>query len=345
MVTDAYGTPMYDIPPGAHIDARGRVVDAYNRDLGAKEDFSIDWARAGSAAESGPLTPEDRQRIAKANAETLGVQAGVGALAQLAQVGLSAIPTETDTRNAAKLEELRGREQRGELGLSANERQAAEAQALNPARALATEGRQRSADRLAAMGGTSLAAQSAVEAAANQASQEAAVRGGEAVMRANIEAEQRNRRELEQRTQYEANKQAQTIDRISQTLGDLATMGGKIAAAQVQSRAFTDDELRKLSTATDANNQPLYPEYAGMEPKDIRAKMSAQQSVERDFRKFKRDEEATKRRLEAMRKRSDDARKGGLFTGPKDEVDARGPSSEWLDYDPFSAAGAPYGGQ
>ena len=292
----------YDIPDYAFMDPNsGIVYDARSnppRVIGRREDYAIDMASVGSMAQSGPLTPGDRKRATEANVRELGVNAGIGGIAQLAQMGLGAIPTATDTRNKEKLDQLNEMERTGRMGLSADERALAESTMMNPVRTLATESRQRGEGQLAAMGNTSLAAQNAVRLANDQAVTNAAVRAGQEITRANIEAKRLQERELEQRTKDEAEKQAATLDRMSQTIGGLAKIGGRIAAAQVAKREPTDNELLTMARATGGDNKPLNPEYAGKSADEIRQMQKDEEKAARGLADIDRQREASKRKLE-----------------------------------------------
>lgn len=314
---------LYDIPPNAAI-VNGRVLAVRNgvtTDIGPKEDFALDYGVAGSAA-AGPLTPGDRRRISAANMRELGAVGGAGALAELAQVGLSAIPTATDTRNAEKLAELQAREKSGTLGLTAEEAAQAQSTLVNPARALAAESRERANAQLASMGNTSLAAQSAVRAAAEKTAQDAALRAGQAITQANIEARVRNTRELEQRTQTEADKQAATVNRIGATIGQLATMGGKIAAAQVGKRDMTEAELKTLATATDKDGTLVNPDLAAAKTDaERRGILETQDQAEREAEKEQR---RLQRERLRMRRLNQPTGATAMYQAPDDEMDLTG---------------------
>jgi hypothetical protein len=245
MAMQTYNGMEIDIPAGWQIMDDGSVVDAAGNPQGDYTAFPADASAASMVV--GPRTWGDIQRQSAANARELGVNAGIGTAGALAKLALEQSPTATDVRNDQKLAGLEEAERKGTLGLDAAERQQAEADLLNPARAEVTERRARTGDRLASMGNASLASQQAMEAADAQAAQRGLVAAGAEVNRANISERRADERELEERTQYKANQKSALLNSLGGAITDLAKMGGKIAAAQAGRTEPTDAQLDELT--------------------------------------------------------------------------------------------------
>jgi len=264
-------------PRGATV--RGDRVYLYGVDIGAMGDFDLtDAASQGD----GYRTWGDVQRQRAANAREVGWNAGIGAAGSLTQLALGAIPTATDARNADRLAALTAAEKAGRLGLSADERALAEATILNPVRTIATQANEATAMQMAAAPTASLASQAAARQANQRAAQDAAVKAGIAINAAEIQARKDQVQELEERTKDKAEQQAALISRGANIVGDLAKMGGKIAAAQAAKVEPSDAELLTMSKATTADGKtPAYPSYYNKAPDEIRTLWRQQQALER----------------------------------------------------------------
>lgn len=198
-------------------------------------------------------TPADIQRQQAEAWKTLGTQAGVGALLTAGQIGLSALPTVADTYNEAELARLEKLGQAGKLGLSAGQRQQAEATTMNPVRALASESQRRGEAFQASMGDSgNVATLERERQATKKAVSDAAVRAGIAINQADLEAEERQRMEMEQRRAYKAEREKKPFEMIGQALSALAPTLGKVAAGFAESRQPYDAELLAFAQQYDA---------------------------------------------------------------------------------------------
>lgn len=266
------------IPAGATIQ-NGRVVGSNGADLGDVSAFATDVSLLATPTQ--PRTWGDIQRQNAANARELGANAAVGGAGALAQLALSQIPTATDTRNAERLASLEAAEKAGNLGLTGDERAQVEADVLNPARAEAAQRQAQTGQRLASAGGASLATQQAMEAADAKAAQAGLIQAGAEMSRENLAKTAANEKELEERTQYQANKQSALYDQISQAVGDLAKMGGRVAAAQVSRTEPSDADLVAMSKQTKADGTAMYPAFVNKSPDEIRAIQKQQMALDR----------------------------------------------------------------
>lgn len=219
-------------------------------------------------------TPEDIKRQRAAAWGTLGAQTGIGAALTAAQIGLAAAPTVTDKTNDRELSRLRKLEKAGKLGLSAGERQQAEATLMNPVRAMATEGRERGEAFLASAGGGNVADLQRERAATKQAVTDAAVKAGIAIEDADLRAEQQQRTELEQRRAYKAERQKVPFEMVGQAIQSIAPTMGKVAAGFAESRAPYDAELLAYANARGKDGQLLHPGLKGLSVADLRAAWS-----------------------------------------------------------------------
>lgn len=268
------------LPAGASI--LGTRVILNGRDIGDLSEFdSGDYLDAATYGSNWTSAGDIRRQNA-ANAREVGVQAGIGALGTAAQLGIGAIPTATDARNAARIAALTDAESKGRLGLSADERQQAEATILNPARALARESEARTSQRLAGMGGASLASQVGMQAANAKAQQDAAVRAGIAINQANIDAKRQQTAELESRLKDKAEREGQNLDRLEGGLVDLARMGGKIAAAQVATRGPSDRDLLGMQSEKLADGSAAFPALQGKSVPEMREAQDAEAARRRE---------------------------------------------------------------
>ena len=203
---------------------------------------------------AGTTTAAGLQMANATLAKELAVNAGIAGALGAAQLGMSFIPTAQDERNKAQLAELERLEREGRLGLSGNERAQLTREMMNPVRALARESRLNTEAAQASMGNTTSVAN--VTRAAREERrdvQEAAGKAGAAIGRANLEKAAQQLQELEQRTAYQSNREADRIGMGMRTLSQVSPMLGQAAAAQVQVRQPTPDEIRKM-----------YPQLAGM---------------------------------------------------------------------------------
>lgn len=284
-----------DLPLGARIDGQF-VYGANNEILGRVSEYDTSPLLAGSPTND--WTWGDIKRQNARNAKEVGAVGAAGALASLAQIGLNEIPTTTDTRNADRTKVLQGMERTGTMGLTADERAQAEATVLTPARQLAREAQERTAARLASAPTSSLASQAAFAQANEKAAQDAAVKGGIAINQANIEAKARQTAELESRLREKGQQDADRRDQVIGAIGDIAKMGGKLAAAQVQQRGLSDKELAWASTATDEDGKPLYASFYGKAPDQMRAAMDRQKASDiYDIQQRHHDEMVAQRKM------------------------------------------------
>lgn len=252
-------------------DASGNpILDAYNKPV------KVNTA-GGTAAKYttgyNPIlaSPADVKAQRKEAWETVGAQSLVGAGLTAAQIGLAAIPTAADEHNEAELKKLTDLEKAGQLGLSAGQRQQAEATTMNPVRALATEGRQRGEAFLASGGGGDVAGMQRENIATKKAVSDAAVRAGIAINEADLAAEERQRLEMEQRREYKSGRQKQPFEMIGQALGAAAPVAGKVAAGFAQAREPYDAELLAFATAKDSKGNLLHPGWENASVADLRA--------------------------------------------------------------------------
>lgn len=250
--------------PGVFLDDDGQFVDEDGNAL--DNEAVLDLA----STPTNEWTWGDVRRQNERNAKEMGWQAGAGGLSSLAQVALGAIPTSTDTRNAERLAVLQEAESAGRLGLTADERSQLESQVLTPARQIARQAEEDTGRRLAAMPTASLATQQALQQANAKAAQDAAVKAGIAMGQANLDAKRQQQAELESRLKDKAEKEAATIDTISQSIGSLAALGGKIAAGQTQKRGLSDADLTYFATAKTDEGKPMYEGAYGKDPETIR---------------------------------------------------------------------------
>lgn len=271
------------------------LYDRNGNRLGLLSEFEADYTQVGSP--SNDWTYGDVKAQNARNAKELGFQAGAGALASLAQIGIGAIPTATSTRNEERLTELQQAEAAGRLGLSADERAQLEATLLTPARQMARQAEEETGKRLAAMPTASLATQQALQQANQKAAQQAAVQAGIEMGRANIEAKREQTAELESRLKDKAKQEARNIDTAIGAIGDIAKMGGRLAAAQTQVRDLSDKDIGYLTTAKTAEGKPLYEWAYGKDAATVRDAanrqkafdvMSAQKSAREMERKAKK---------------------------------------------------------
>lgn len=288
-----------DLPVGATINGTG-VFDADGRYLGTRDEFDV--SNILGASPTNDWTWGDVKRQNARNAQEVGAVGAAGALASLAQIGIGAIPTTTDTRNTKRIAELEGAEKAGKLGLTADERAQAEATVLTPARQLARQAQESTGSRLASAPTTSLASQAAFAQANQKAAQDAAVKGGIAINQANIEAKQRQVAELESRLRDKGEQDAARRDQVIGAIGDIAKMGGKLAAAQVQARGLSDKEIAYATSATGADGKPLYPAVYGMDPGEARGIMDKQKA--RDVYDAKQGYIEEQKRIKALKKQS-----------------------------------------
>lgn len=256
-------------------DASGRLIlDAYGKP------FKVDTA-GGLAAKYttgyNPVlaSPADVKAQRKEAWETVGAQSLVGGLLTAAQIGAAAMPTAADDFNEAELTKLTNLEKAGKLGLSAGQRQQAEATTMNPVRALATEGRQRGEAFLASGGGGDVAGMQRENIATKKAVTDAAVRAGIAINEADLAAEERQRLEMEQRREYKSGRQKQPFEMIGQALGAAAKDYGKVAAGFAQSREPYDAELLAFANAKDAKGNLLHPGWEDASVAALRTAWSA----------------------------------------------------------------------
>lgn len=194
--------------------------------------------------------------IARQRAEawkTLGLQTGVGAALTAAQIGLGALPTTADTYNEAELAKLEKLEKAGKLGLSAGQRQQAEATTMNPVRSFASESQRRGEAFQASMGdGGNVATLERERQATKKAVSDAAVRAGIAISQADLEAEERQRREMEERRAYKSEREKKPFEMIGQALAAIAPTMGKVAAGFAESREPYDSELLAFASRNPA---------------------------------------------------------------------------------------------
>lgn len=266
-----------DLPLGARIDGQF-VYGANDEILGRVSEYDTSPLLAGSPTND--WTWGDIKRQNQRNAKEVGAVGAAGALASLAQIGLNEIPTATDTRNADRTKVLQGMERTGTMGLTADERSQAEATVLTPARQLAREAQERTAARLASAPTSSLATQAAFAQANEKAAQDAAVKGGIAINQANIEAKARQTAELESRLREKGQQDADRRDQVIGAIGDIAKMGGKLAAAQVQQRGLSDKDVSFMSTAKNDDGSPKYPWAVGKSPEEIRRAAERQKAYD-----------------------------------------------------------------
>jgi hypothetical protein len=225
-----------------------------------------------SVAAMPPATPVSSASLEMANAamaKELAVNAGIAGAMGAAQLGMSFIPTAQDTRNKEELEKLERLEAQNKLGLSGAERRQLETELLNPARALARESRLNTEAAQASMGNSQSVAN--VTRAAREERrdvQDAAVKAGAIIGRTNLERADQQLRELEQRTAYQSNRAADRLGMGMRTLSQVAPMVGQAAAAQVQVREPTVEEI-----------VARYPQLAGMDPEEIKALYRSNQAA------------------------------------------------------------------
>lgn len=216
-------------------------------------------------------TPADIKRQQAEAWRTLGAQTGVGAALTAGQIALAAAPTAADTFNTAELKRLNKLEKAEKLGLSAGERQQAEATLMNPVRALATEGRERGEAFLSSAGGGNVADLQRERVATKKATADAAVKAGIAIEDADLRAEAAQRTEMEQRRAYKSERQKVPFEMVGQAIQSIAPTMGKVAAGFAESRAPYDAELLAYARAKGPDGKLLHPGWEDASVADLRS--------------------------------------------------------------------------
>lgn len=212
----------------------------------------------------------DMERQKKEAGITLGTQVGIEALGNVAQIALANKETTADLYNTAELKRLTGLEKAGKLGLSAGQRQQAEATVMNPVRAFATEGRQRGEAFLASGGGGDVASMERERLATKKATADAAVNAGIAISQADIEAEAAQRLEMEQRRAYASNREKQPFEMIGAALESMAPLLGKSIEGFATKREPYDAELLGYARERGPDGKYLRPGISTLNPEQLR---------------------------------------------------------------------------
>lgn len=213
---------------------------------------------------SGWTDPTELRAAQKQALGQAGVTAGIGAAAELGQLGLSFIPTPQDTYNKERLGELEGAERANHLGLTGAERQQAEHTLMDPVRSMATEERASAEGHLAGMGGASAADLARVRRESERRVNEAALQAGTEIERQNLAAAEAQRQEMEQRRSYESERQRGRIDQVGQMVEGLAKLAGPVLAEQPAFTKISDAQLRAMQSAKAPDGSPLYPGLTGL---------------------------------------------------------------------------------
>ena len=222
-------------------------------------------------------SPGDITRAQNAGAKQAGVAAGIGAAAQLGQLGLTFVNTAQDKKNKERLAELESTRK----GLSADERRVAEDTMMNPVRAMATESRQKNEASLAAMGGSSVADLTRVRRESERRVGEAGVQAGANIAKLDLDAAAAQRAEEESRRSYESSRARQRIEMLGQTLAKGAEMMGPVLASSAVKTAPQDADLVRMQGAKRGDGTPVYPGLQGLSLDQIRANWEAEQKGEK----------------------------------------------------------------
>lgn len=235
------------------------------------------FADYGAASPFGaPLTEADIKRLQnQANIE-FGTQAGIGLGLGAAQLGLSLYPTQADDDNKAKLAALQEREKRGELGLTAGERQRYERTLMDPVRAIAGEQTLAEEAAIAASGqGQSAANITRARREERKRLDEASIQAGQRIEEAHAAEAQREAMELSERLATEANRERERISMIGQTVAGLAAAAGKVVAAGARKTDITDGQIMQMIASRGKDGKPLYPGLHGKSIEEARALLRA----------------------------------------------------------------------
>jgi hypothetical protein len=246
----------------------GYKLDASGNRVWVDDDNFITKAPASHAFMGGDPVAYDPAAIGQAQRQGVreaGVAAGIGALGEAAQFGLSFVQTAQDRRNKERLADLRGREKSGTLGLTGAEREQMDNTLMDPVRALAGEEATRMEGTIAAKGGTTSAADLVrVQRESDRRVDSASIAAGNEINRANLAAAADQRNELDERASYQSDRQRSRIDQIGATLLGLAKTGGKVLAANPSIVGVSDQQLVAMQDAKDDQGRPLYPGYVGL---------------------------------------------------------------------------------
>lgn len=221
-------------------------------------------------------TPDDIKRAQEAAFAEYGVNAGVGGLGLLGQVGLSFEDTEQDTKNKSELGKLEGLEKRGKLGLTGEERSTYERGLLNPVKAMGAEQGRRDEARLASgSAGKSAADVVRVQRESDRRLDEAGLQAAQKIEQAHLQRKADQRQEMEERRSYESGRETQRLNLISETIPGILANVGKVAAGIALPAKMTDAQIIRMQKQTDpATGKPLWPGLLGKDLAEARALLS-----------------------------------------------------------------------
>ena len=186
-----------------------------------------------------------------------GAMLGVGALGQAAQLGLQMVPTSAERENVGQIENLRGLENQGKLGLSQAERSRVSRQLMDPSRMLVREQQRAEEARMAGQQGSRSAAGLARgQRETRRALQEAGAAAGSKLAMVDLErvAEQRN--ELQERIAAQGRNEARRREAIGQAIGNIAKPVGQYVASRPQEQ-ISPDVMQKLTNQYGADEAVL----------------------------------------------------------------------------------------
>jgi hypothetical protein len=231
---------------------------------------------AATSPFDGPLTAADIERQQKAAMGEYWGAAGIGAGLGAAQLGLSFIDTAADKTNKEELAKLQERSKRGELGLTAGERQQYERALLDPVRAIAGQQQREEESAIASAGRVTSAADiTRARREGRSRLDQASIAASENIQRAHSAEAQREAQELSERLATEANRERERISMVGQTISGLAANIGKVAAAGARKASVTDGQVMQMMGARDARGNPVYPGLKGLSLSGARAIIEA----------------------------------------------------------------------
>ena len=243
-----------------------QLID-YTSHLQPDVDAPIDWrsiAAGISGAAPGNSRPTFRELQAQAvpklggnQYKQAGAMLGVGALGQAAQLGLQMVPTSAERENVGQIENLRGLENQGKLGLSQAERSRVSRQLMDPNRMLLREQQRAEEARMAGqVGSRSAAGLTRVQRETRRALQEAGATAGNTLAMADLNrvAEQRN--ELQERIAAQGRNEARRREAIGQAIGNIAKPVGQYVASRPQEQ-ISPDVMQKLTNQYGADEAVL----------------------------------------------------------------------------------------
>jgi hypothetical protein len=209
------------------------------------------------------LTEEDKKRLNKQAWGEYGTAAATGAIGTAAQLGLSAIDTDSEAKNKEELAKLQDLEKKGELGLSADVKQEYEHAVMNPVRAAVGAMQRREDAAQAASGRSDAAAVARSQRVASEVLADQAAKAGTQIEQANIAERARQRSEIESRTASESARERQRIELVGQSLSGLMQNFAKVSAANPSTTGMTDGEIMQMAAMRKADGTPLYPGLQG----------------------------------------------------------------------------------